>query len=73
MGQIEQRLESDGTHRYLTTGVGAEATAREHLLSAMDLGFSDAFLVAEIDGNKASVAQARITLNNLKNELASAR
>lgn len=73
MGQIEQRLESDGTHRYLTTGVGAEATAREHLRSAMELGFSDAFLVAEIDGNKASVAQARSTLNNLKNELASAR
>lgn len=65
MGQIEQRLETDGTHRYLTAGVGAEETARQHLASAVNLGFSDAFLVAEIDGTQASVAQARQALEDL--------
>ena len=73
MGQIEQRLEADGTHRYLTAGVGAEQTAREHLKSAVNLGFSDAFLVAEIDGNQTSIADARTTLNERNNALASAR
>ena len=73
MGQIEQRLEADGTHRYLTAGVGAEETARQHLASAVGLGFSDAFLVAEIDGNTASIADARSTLNELTHTLASAQ
>lgn len=59
MGHIEQRLAEDGTHRYLTAGVAAEETARQHLLSARNDGFEDAFLVAEIDGQKVSVAQAR--------------
>ena len=58
MGQIEQRLEADGTHRYLTAGVAAEETARQHLKSAIASGFSDAFLVAEIDGRQTSIAGA---------------
>lgn len=73
MGQIEQRLEDDGTHRYLTEGVGAEQTAREHLKSAVDLGFSDAFVVAEVDGAKVSVQEARATLEQLQTELATAQ
>ena len=73
MGQIEQRLEEDGTHRYLTEGVGAEQTAREHLKSAVDLGFSDAFVVAEVDGAKVSVQEARATLEQLQTELATAQ
>lgn len=73
MGQIEQRLESDGTHRYLTSGVRAEETAREHLKSAIALGFSDAFLVAEIDGSKASVDQARNALKDFDAALAAAQ
>jgi hypothetical protein len=60
MGHIEQRLGEDGTHRYLTEGVAAEETARQHLLSARNGGFEDAFLVAEIDGKNVSVAQARM-------------
>ena len=69
MGQIEQRLEEDGTHRYLTAGVGAEETARQHLASAMESGFSDAFLVAEIDGDPASVSEARKALVELSASL----
>ena len=73
MGQIEQRLENDGTHRYLTAGVGAEETARQHLASAIDLGFADAFLVAEIDGSQASVAEARQALVDLDATLTAAK
>ena len=73
MGQIEQRLEADGTHRYLTAGVAAEETARQHLASAIASGFSDAFLVAEIDGRQASITEARQTMDALHNNLASAK
>ena len=73
MGQIEQRLEGDGTHRYLTAGVGAEETARQHLASALNMGFEDAFLVAEIDGDQASVAEARQALVDLDTALTAAK
>jgi hypothetical protein len=73
MGQIEQRMEADGTHRYLTAGVGAEETARQHLASAQDLGFDDAFLVAEQDGNAISVAQAREAMNQIEATLMAAK
>jgi hypothetical protein len=73
MGQIEQRLENDGTHRYLTAGVGAEETARQHLASAIDLGFTDAFLVAEIDGSQVSVTEARQALIDLDATLTAAK
>ncbi len=73
MGQIEQRLENDGTHRYLTAGVGAEETARRHLASAIQMGFSDAFLVAEIDGKQASVSDARQALTDMDANLTAAK
>jgi hypothetical protein len=73
MGQIEQRLESDGTHRYLTAGVGAEETARRHLASAVELGFGDAFLVAEIDGVQASISAARQALTDMDANLTASK
>ena len=73
MGQVEQRQESDGTHRYLTAGVGAEETARQHLASAQTQGFADAFLVAEIDGKQVSVAEARAALTELDDALTAAK
>ena len=69
MGQVEQRQEDNGTHRYLTAAVSAEETARQHLASAKAQGFDDAFLVAEVDGQQVSVAEARATLQGL-NDLA---
>ena len=69
MGQVEQRQEDNGTHRYLTAAVSAEETARQHLASAQTQGFDDAFLVAEVDGQQVSVAEARATLQGL-NDLA---
>ena len=69
MGQVEQRQEDNGTHRYLTAAVSAEETARQHLASAQAQGFDDAFLVAEVDGQQVSVAEARATLQGL-NDLA---
>jgi hypothetical protein len=65
MGTIEQRMESDGTHRYITSGVNAEDPARAHLLTAIEHGFDDAFLVAEIDGVPASITEARQALLDL--------
>jgi hypothetical protein len=59
MGGIEQRMESDGTHRYLTEGVSDEAEARRVLEDALALGFADAFVVAERNGEACSIAEAR--------------
>jgi hypothetical protein len=43
------------------------------LASANELGFSDAFLVAEIDGIQASVAEARQALVDLNASLTAAK
>jgi predicted RNase H-like HicB family nuclease len=59
MGHIIQRLESDGTHRYLTAPVHSEETARQNLAAAIDMGFDDAFLIAEINGEPATMAEAQ--------------
>ncbi|MDA0728658.1 MAG: hypothetical protein O3B70_02100 [Bacteroidetes bacterium] len=59
MGHVEQRLESDGTHRYITRGFDSEVEARQHLSDAMSRGFEDAFLVAEANGKPCSIAEAR--------------
>ena len=73
MDKVEQRLEADGSLRYLTAGVDSEKMARHHLSSAMSLGFSDAFLVAEIDGVAVGIAEARNTLRKQTHNLASAQ
>lgn len=59
MGHVEQRLESDGTHRYITRGFDNEDEARRHLAEAISRGFVDAFLVAEANGKTCSIAEAR--------------
>ena len=73
MDKVEQRIEADGSLRYLTAGVDSEEMARHHLSSAMSLGFSDAFLVAEIDGVAVGIAEARNTLRKQTHNLASAQ
>lgn len=63
LGDVEQIIENDGTYRYFTTAYSDEAVARERLEHVKDVGISDAFLTAELNGEKISITEARDILN----------
>ncbi|PCJ81268.1 MAG: hypothetical protein COA49_06030 [Bacteroidetes bacterium] len=65
LGDVEQTIESDGTYRYFTLAYADEAEARQVLEHVKDIGISDAFLTAEVNGSIISILEAReLTSNN---------
>ena len=65
LGDVEQVIEGDGTYRYFTTSYDNEAEARTRLEIVKDLGISDAFMTAEVNGDKISIAEAREITNTI--------
>ena len=65
LGDVEQVIEGDGTYRYFTTSYDNEAEARTRLDIVKDLGISDAFMTAEVNGDKISIAEAREITNTI--------
>jgi hypothetical protein len=65
LGDVEQVVEKDGTYRYFTTSYDNEAEARTRLDTVKDLGISDAFITAEINGDRISIAEAREFTNSI--------
>lgn len=63
LGDVEQVNENDGTYRYFTTSYDNETEARTRLDIVKDLGISDAFMTAEVNGDKISIAEAREIAN----------
>jgi hypothetical protein len=59
LGDVKQSIEIDGTYRYFTTSYDNEVEARTRLDIVKDLGISDAFITAEINGDKISIVEAR--------------
>jgi hypothetical protein len=65
LGDVEQVVEGDGTYRYFTTSYDNEAEARTRLDIVKDLGISDAFMTAEVNGAKISIVEAREITNTI--------